>query len=338
MQTRSSALYFLFLSVFLPGQLAHAQQTSTPKPLSLVMPNGRGRIIVPSQEVLQWKLLALYDNGTRPVMQATTRSGDVAVSYVLFPNSTKSLAPKICRDDVVDAAVRGASPTPGMVDVKQVKRFEHSPINGQSVEMGSFFIQSMMEMKVEQQNLFAVAASATACAEIHISKSSYKPTDDAAMAAVLDGFKFEPDYEPTPQDYFVLATFYYQVFKSYGSAAFYYQRALDTFPAQASRNDRRMLVDQLAMSYGISGDIKKSRAVNEDAIKSDPDYPLYYYNLACADAEQGKAKDAQMHLQQAFERKGNLIAGGKMPDPSADDSILKLKKNKEFWDFVQELK
>jgi tetratricopeptide (TPR) repeat protein len=338
MQLKSSALLFAVLSVFLPGLHAGAQQSSAPKPLSLVMPNGKGRIIVPSRETLEWNRLFLYDNGTRPVLQASTRAGGMAVSYVLFPNSTKSTAPKICRDDVVDAALQGASPFPGLLDVKQVKRFEHSPINGQPVEMGSFFIQTAIAGKIDQQNLLAVAASATACAEIHISKTSYKPADDAAMAALLDGFKFEPDYEPTSQDYFVLATFYYQVFKSYESAAVYYQRVLDTFPVQASRNDRRVIIDQLSMSYGISGDLKKSRAVNEDAIKSDPGYPLYYYNLACADAEQGKVKDAQMHLQQAFERKGNLIAGEKMPDPAKDDSILKLKKNKEFWDFVQGLK
>ncbi|HXC97386.1 MAG TPA: hypothetical protein VNU92_16915 [Edaphobacter sp.] len=92
------------------------------------------------------------------------------------------------------------------------------------------------------------------------------------------------------------------------------------------------------MSNGISGQIKQSRAVNESAIKADPDYPLYYYNLACADAEQGHAADAKLHLQQAFDRKANLIPGEKLPDPTKDDSILKLRKNKEFWAFVEALK
>ena len=91
------------------------------------------------------------------------------------------------------------------------------------------------------------------------------------------------------------------------------------------------------MSYGISGDIKRSRAVNEAAISSDPDYPLYYYDLACADAEEGKADAARVHLQQAFDRKANTLPGEHLPDPATDDSILKLKKNKEFWAFVQTL-
>ena len=85
------------------------------------------------------------------------------------------------------------------------------------------------------------------------------------------------------------------------------------------------------MSLGISGSIKESRAVLESAIKDDPDYPLNYYNLACADAEQGDATGAKVHLQQAFERKNNTLKGESLPDPTKDDSLLKLKKNKEFW-------
>jgi hypothetical protein len=65
-------------------------------------------------------------------------------------------------------------------------------------------------------------------------------------------------------------------------------------------------------------------------IAADPDYPINYYNLACADAEQGHASDAKAHLQQAFDRRANVLKGESMPDPSKDDSILKLKKDKTF--------
>jgi hypothetical protein len=328
------SLVLLAVSLFAPP--AHSQQASGAKSLNLVMPNGKGRVIVPPSTVVKWNLLKLYDNGTRPVLQA--KAGDVSISYSLFPNSTGSSAPKICRDDVVNAAIKGTAPTPDLADIKQVKFFEHPPINNQSVEMGSFFVAKLLDMKVEQQNLFAVAASPTACANVHISKTPYTPADESALTSLLDTFRFEPDYVATSQDYYNLATTFYEVFKSYASAAAYYQRTLDTLPSQVSLNGRRVIVDQLSMSYGISGNLKQSRAVNENAIKLDPDYPLYYYNLACADAEEGKAKDAQLHLQQAFDRKANTIPGEHLPDPTQDDSIQKLKKNKQFWAFLQTLK
>jgi tetratricopeptide (TPR) repeat protein len=94
----------------------------------------------------------------------------------------------------------------------------------------------------------------------------------------------------------------------------------------------------MGMAMGISGDVDGARKLFLEASKKDPDYPLYYYNLACADAEQGKAADAKLHLQQAFDRKSNTLPGEHLPDPTTDDSIQKLRQNKEFWAFVQTLK
>jgi hypothetical protein len=34
----------------------------------------------------------------------------------------------------------------------------------------------------------------------------------------------------------------------------------------------------------ISGDFKKARLIFEEGVAEDPIYPMYYYNLACADA------------------------------------------------------
>jgi len=312
-----------------------SQVPTSHRQLNLVLPNGPGRIIVPAPGDFKWKSLVLYDGGTRPVFFMTNDETHLAVSYVLFPNTTHTASPKICRDDVLDAAIRGASGVPGMADVKQVKKEDRAPVNGNAFATGSFLVASFGDLKVMQQNLFGVFASPTACAEVHISKTPYSQEDQAAMTAQLQSFQFDPNYVPVAADYFSVGSILFNVTKSYDSAAYYYRRALDTLPADATTTFKRVIVDQLAMSYGISGQLKKSRAVNEEAIKSDPDYPLYYYNLACADAEQGKAADAKVHLQLAFDRRANVLEGEKLPDPTKDDSIMKLKKNKGFWAFVE---
>ena len=69
----------------------------------------------------------------------------------------------------------------------------------------------------------------------------------------------------------------------------------------------------------MPGDLARSRALANRAIQADPDYPLNYYNLACADAEEGK----------------NTLPGESMPDPTQDDSIMKLKPDRAFWSFVE---
>jgi hypothetical protein len=319
--------------------LGLAQQPSTHGPLNLVAPNGIGRIIIPAPaNDIQWSGFNLYDQGALPVFETRNPSANLIVSYVLFPNQTHSGTPNICRDDIVSAGTRSISPTPGIADIKHVTRTDHAPIKGQPIASGSYFVESLAGADVKQQNMFIVAASATLCAEMHISKTAFQPTDEPQFAAQAETFTFDPDYTPTAQDYFTLGSIFFRVTKSYESAAAYYQRSLDLLPSNTDLKLRRVVTDQLAMSYGISGQIKQSRAVNEAAIKTDPDYPLYYYNLACADAEQGNASDAKLHLQQAFDRKANVVSGEKLPDPTQDDSILKLKKNKEFWAFVQTLK
>jgi len=325
----------LLLAAAVPASGAQPPQ---PKTINFVSPQGKGRIILTVDRETQWQLLALYDEGTRPVAQFQNTANHLNISYILFPNQTGSPNPDICRDDVLSAGQRSMSGAPGLVDIKQIKKTNAVNAAGRPMSIGSYLIASIGDLKIAEQNLFGVVSSASECAEIHISKDSYKPADDFAMQSALQTLNLDPDYSPVAQDYFLLGSLLYEMPKNYAAAAVYYQRALDTLPANASLNTRRVITDQLSMSYGISGQMKLSRTIIEAAIKTDPDYPLYYYNLACADAEEGKTSDAKTHLQQAFERKGNTLPGEHMPYPSEDGSIQKLKKNKEFWAFVQTLK
>ncbi|MGA1982697.1 MAG: tetratricopeptide repeat protein [Acidobacteriaceae bacterium] len=150
--------------------------------------------------------------------------------------------------------------------------------------------------------------------------------------------RYDPNYAPVSADKFLYASILYRT-QQYGASVPIYGDFLKSISeGQKDQNLRRVATDNMGMAMGISGDVDGARKVFQDAIKTDPDYPLYYYNLACADAEQGKAADAKLHLQQAFDRRANTLPGEHMPDPTTDNSILKLKKNKEFWTFVQDLK
>jgi predicted Zn-dependent protease len=127
--------------------------------------------------------------------------------------------------------------------------------------------------------------------------------------------------------------------EKYSEAVAPYEKAreLERTGMKLSLQQHRILIDQLAMAYGISGDLKKSRALLEDAIREDPQYPINYYNLACAFAEDGDKDKVLANLSLAFQHKNQVLRGEKMPDPRADPSFQKYVRDEEFIKLMKQL-
>jgi len=127
--------------------------------------------------------------------------------------------------------------------------------------------------------------------------------------------------------------------EKYADAVAPYEKAreLEKSGRKLSSDQHRILVDQLAMAYGISGDLKKARALLENAIRQDPEYPLNYYNLACAFAEEGDKGKMLANLSLAFQRKNNILKGERMPDPRTDSSFHKYVRDDDFTKLMKQL-
>ena len=191
-----------------------------------------------------------------------------------------------------------------------------------------------------QQHTFAFYGDAHICAELHFSELLPKGRAPHKFDDELQALNASGNYVANSYDDAQVASIFYRLMRDYAAAATYYQRALGLLPPAKTPQSlaySRFVNDQLAMSYGMVGDLARSRAVNEAAIAKDPDYPIYYYNLACADAEAGDPVAAKQHLQAAFARRANTLRGERMPDPTQDGSLQKLKDNPDFWAFVQSL-
>ena len=107
-------------------------------------------------------------------------------------------------------------------------------------------------------------------------------------------------------------------------------RELERNGSKLTSDQHRILIDQLVMAYGMSGEMKKARLLLDDAIQKDPEYPLNYYNLACAFAEEGDKSKVLENLSLAFQRKANILRGEKMPDPRTDSSFQKYVRDEDF--------
>ena len=118
-----------------------------------------------------------------------------------------------------------------------------------------------------------------------------------------------------------------------------YQKALD-LEKQERKLEKKfwiVLVDNLGMAYGITGDIKSSHAVFEYGISKEQTYPLFYYNMACGYGELGDEDNAIKYLRLAFKHKGNMIAGERFPNPETDSSFEKFRDSEKFKKAVAEM-
>ena len=118
-----------------------------------------------------------------------------------------------------------------------------------------------------------------------------------------------------------------------------YEKALALSGASEKMEPReeRILNDQLGMAYGLTGRLEDAKRFFEGAIKKDPEYPLYYYSLACAQAELGDLDAALTNLKLAFERKANFLPGESFPNPREDDSFKRFLGNPKFEGAMKEI-
>jgi tetratricopeptide (TPR) repeat protein len=118
-----------------------------------------------------------------------------------------------------------------------------------------------------------------------------------------------------------------------------YQKALDLEKEHPALDETlwKVLVDNLGMSYGISGNLKKAKEIFEYGISKDADYPMFYYNMACTYGEMKDMDKAIEYLKLAFARKENMIAGEEMPDPATDSSFERFMNNQKFLAALKEI-
>jgi hypothetical protein len=64
---------------------------------------------------------------------------------------------------------------------------------------------------------------------------------------------------------------------------------------------------------------------------------MFYYNLACVNAERNDMDKTIDYLKKAFALKANAIPGEGMPDPRQDDSFQRFMSNDHFRKFVDSL-
>jgi tetratricopeptide (TPR) repeat protein len=273
-------------------------------------------------------------NGREIGVRGRNASGQVTFLGFLFiaPESVPLTSAK-CRDSALAQEKKADStlkivrtsefPRPGGLSVALV---EHTTANRDG---------SMM------YRVRGFVAADDICGDLELYSSKPISGEDADLKKTFLSYRLDPNYAPQFNDVLMYAQILY-LHHDYRAAAPLFEKGLTMVPPSGAPFKsaviaRRPMRDQAGISYGMSGDLAKSRSIFEKGVADDPSYPLNYYNLACADAGEKKLSDARAHLKQAFDRKANVNPGESMPIPTEDDSFIPYKDDREFWTFLQGL-
>jgi tetratricopeptide (TPR) repeat protein len=212
-----------------------------------------------------------------------------------------------------------------------------------------YIIKEFQGHQVNQKHFNAYIVNGGFWAHVHLSKVGFRAGDEKLFYEIVDSVKFREDGVTAAAS--ELRTGGGAVMdllregsvlflrRDYKAAAVPYARALELEKQspQLSRDLWRVLVDNLTMSYGIPGDLKRAKETAEYGLSKDPDYPMFHYLLANTYAEMGDLDNTILYLKQAFARRKNMITGERMPDPRTDGSFTRFMKDEKFLAALKEI-
>jgi hypothetical protein len=205
------------------------------------------------------------------------------------------------------------------------------------LDVMEYMVPEFSSKPVNQKSIFACQFHDDTYVDLHVSKVNYVTADEPLFANVINSMHIASVQESSMELMEQASRLYLQ--HNYKDAIGPYSKALELEKVNPKLEKRfwHVLVDNLGMSYGITGDLQKARETFDYGISKDPTYPMFYYNLACTYAEMDDAVQAGSYLKKAFDYKANTLQSETMPDPRTDDSFKKLMKNKEFRELAEGL-
>jgi hypothetical protein len=325
-----------FAFFFTTTNAATAQNTKPQQSLSISMPGKSWSLVVDAPG------FAVESQGRKPdgreYLLANNAKSKVVISITL-EESPKGADPSTCPGYLHGRAQSLASFGPTNIKYTEIA---HMPVL-------EYFVPQAQGMPVKQQSFVACTAKDDVFIDIHLSKVQFEASERPVFVEILNAVHFSNQSasgasgattatNESSMDFFREGSRYF-VQQEYQKSIVPYEAALELeqIKPQVSKDDWRVLVDNLGMAYGITGDLDHSEKTYQYGIGKDPEYPGFYYGMACVFAERGDMDKTMEYLRKSFSLKANVIPGESMPEPAKDDSFQRFMSNQKFRDFVKSL-
>lgn len=184
-----------------------------------------------------------------------------------------------------------------------------------------------------------VLIAALGCKQASSDNTPPAATPNQNSAAPNVGSNNQSNEGKTALNYAVQGSDFYKN-KDYPNAVKLYRQSLDAEEKHPMLGKImwRVVVDNMGMAYGMSGDLEKAKETFAYGLSKDPDYAMFHYNMACSYAEMSDEDQAIAYLKSAFRNKENMIEGEKMPNPATDASFSRFMKDEKFLKALDEIK
>lgn len=199
-----------------------------------------------------------------------------------------------------------------------------------------YLIEEYNGVPLNQKNINIYIATNNIWIDIHISKVLYTKEDENIFNNFINSISIE---KKASSDFFSIGSHYF-LNGDYNSAINFYNKSfeLEKNNRTLNKNQYYVLIDNLGMSYGITGDFQNSIKIYDFGISIDPNYPNFYYSLACCYAEMNNIDKCLGNLENALKNKKNVLNGEKFPNPNKDNSLKKYKMDTRFKDLLKKYK
>jgi tetratricopeptide (TPR) repeat protein len=201
-----------------------------------------------------------------------------------------------------------------------------------------YFVKEFQGARIDQKSVNAYLAKDDTWIDVHLSKVQFKPEDQALFDAILKSLKIVKNSAANSMTYAGEGSSAY-LKGDYPTAIRHYTKAveLNKQDGQLNKVIWRVVVDNLGMAYGISGDLANAKKTFEFGLSVDPDYPMFHYNMGCTYGEMGDLDKAIASLRKAFSLRANMNAGEPMPNPATDSSFERFLNTDKFRAFLKEI-
>ncbi|MBI4002786.1 MAG: tetratricopeptide repeat protein [Nitrospira defluvii] len=191
---------------------------------------------------------------------------------------------------------------------------------------------------VDQFHLFACAGKENVYADVHISKTGFKTGDESLLRDVLASLDIVAAAAASSLDHFRAGSAPYLQGK-FGQAIPHYEQAIALEQANSTLDKAlwRLLVHNLGLAYGITGDLQRAKTTLDYGLSQDPANSLFHYHLARTYAEMNDRDKAMQSLHAAFRNNRHRDWGEAIPDPRQDVSFRQFMLDPTFRNLTESL-